>query len=202
MLQSPYRWPGRPPEQEYLGLRGGVQGIERVLRSYFRSMRFGGGTLERIDPELKITLEIPDWWCWVSQESGDTASIGAGSTTPVVLYTVNPDERNYLEAVWVNRSSGDNTIDAMDTTQSAPFGSGTTWLTRHLVTNPATDLWPRWGTGVAGDLALGGFPRLMEPGTQVRLTPSGAGAGASVFAWQVLVKRTVLVRSRSSSGQP
>lgn len=143
-----------------------------------------------------ISLPIPEWHQYAWLEGAATASIAAGNSDDVTLFTCPADERIWLDNVTVDRASGDNTWAALRFEQGAGYGDGGAVINLVWLATANANIW--WPHPPQVITASGGpGPLLMEPGATVQLKPSGAGAGASVANYRILMRRMKLVRARA-----
>jgi len=174
--------------------RGNVRGLDDALRDwlqrYFGGDQTSGGIQLCV---LSLPLELWAWWGWI--EVVISPSTAAGTATNLLLFTVPDDERVMLNAVLVDRETGDNEASYIEIVYPAAYSNGGTarqFLTQ-LVATASGIYWPR------GDQAIlagsGPEPVLLEPGTMVRVRSSTVGAAATTFRAQITMRRTKLIRA-------
>lgn len=198
MSQAPVDWDSLgklfedPAQVNGPEIQGQIVGLDAALRDFLR-------TYEMPDnfPGIKdcvLALPLPNWqeWGWVEQ--GDTASQGAGSTTPVTVFTVPDNERAMLHSFELVRASGDNTTRSLSYTQGADYGTGSR---EQLLVYPAVAAVGVWWP-IMADLAISRAgapgPVLLEPGAIVAFLPEGAGVGATIWTYSLSLTRTKIVR--------
>ncbi len=129
---------------------------------------------------LNVTLPV-DGWDRYSYLFASSITRTAGQATIYTAYTVPSDERVTLVAARTYRESGDNTLDHLEIVYPAGYGAAASDL---VVEAGSVDIfWPDV-TGISATSATyskGNGPLLLEPGTTVRVKPSGDGVAATEF---------------------
>jgi len=175
---------------------GLLNGLNTVMSSLFVNFSPGDQGITLLDDQMTVNLAVPSAleWGWVDE--GVTSSIAGGSNSGVNLIVIPRDERSFLLSASVTRVSGDNLAHLLRIYQPPGYGLGLRMLTLVNATVPVIDLsWPPFDQPMHRHGPLTG-PILLEPGAIVEFVPSGAGAGASVFNYEILQTRTKIVRAR------
>jgi len=184
--------PGKPS-----GVIGGLNASLLALLAAFDPGSLG---VCLVDEKLQMSLPIPEWSRWQATLKGSMASMSAGEGDPEPIFTVPTDERWWLDFVMVLRASGDNTITRLSLKYPEGYYSGINVVPMLDTAGGLTQLqWPdprlEFAYVYVMPMPVAGL--LLEPGTQLLLDPSAAGAGATVFDYEVLVKCTKVVRAQS-----
>jgi len=182
------------------GLTSGViPGLDNAVPDLLRNYNPGEVGIAQMAPNIQVVLPYPEWAWWSKLIKGVTSDIPAASAVLVELFTVPADRRMWLDSCWMNRASGDNTINQF--TIEFPTGyyetSGYDQIVMANLTSPTTDLmWPDTrGQQTLTHWAPG--PVLLEPGSRLLVKPQGDGAGVSKFGFNILGRITKLVRERT-----
>ncbi len=173
-----------------MSIQGGIRGIDVALRAWLRNYIMPDNF-----PGIQacvLALTIPDWSTWSWTQNGSTGNIAAGATTTQVLFTVPDDERAYLHGIYALVASGDNTIDGVGLGFPAAYSSGGVLDLLQLATANAQIYWPHVGQTI--NRGIGPTPVLLEPGTNIQLFPSGAGAAITTISFNMSLRRTKLIR--------
>lgn len=174
---------------------GVMAGLNSSLLAWFANFSPSDLGIAVMDPKIQIALSVPDWASWTEFQSANTESLDAGTSTEEVLHTIPDDERAVLQSVRVNRLTGDNTINWVEVLHPALYAPGNRQEILHQLSSADTQIfWPDYGGDQTCTLA-NPIPPLLEPGSQIRLRPAGAGAGATVFTYYIRLKSTKLVRA-------
>lgn len=182
----------RPPRPSFAGI---LRGLDKALGDWLYRLTSQASQCE-LSKECMVTFPILDWHLYPWVEQGATASIPAGSVTPVTVYTVPRDRRGRLTHLHLLRTSGDNTISFANVFQAAGYGTGNRSLSLGALVTPGTSLfWPTQGQVAQAWGPL--FPVLLEPGSTVTFTPTGAGISASLVDYYVALELTPMIRSRA-----
>lgn len=175
---------------------GVMAGINASLISMLRNFSPGDLGVCVVDDKLQLALPISLWDWYAFWERADTASILAGASTPTTLATVPNDERWLLEALRIERTSGDNDLDGVDLVYPAGYFSGDS-RSRFLSLASASDgvlFWPDPGGQQTWTQYQAG-PILLEPGTVLQVEPDGTGVSATVFRGRIATRRTKIIRA-------
>jgi len=170
-------------------LRGGDRAMMEFLENYRGPEGIG----------LQVTLPVPDWdryaYLITHLETWD-----AGRTASHSTYTVPDDSRAVLLAFRSFRVTGDNEIDSVHFVYPAAYQEGNEDESQLIAKGSTLDIfWPD-STGIQSTSATymkGPTPILMEPGTQLVLTPSGAGVSVSTFQTLIDVLVCKIIRAQA-----
>lgn len=186
---------GLPPTADPSGVLPGLNEALIALLRNFDPGEYGVGAVDKL---CTVTLPIPEWASWAYLHAGVTASVGAGVATDVVLYTVPADERAYLIHCAAVRLTGDNKLDKLEIVYPEGYYSDvdTLFLMWYGPAISAT-YWPEFSQSSSFFSAGPAGPLLLEPGTVVQFHTSGDGVAASTFDYQVMLRRTKLVRAQA-----
>jgi len=178
---------------------GDIPGLEQALHDILGHYRAGPDGLGLFGVGgCQVSLPIDNWlqYAWLEHEL--TASQAAAETDPVVMFTVPTNERAYLDYIHGERESGDNTYINLSLTVPDGYQSGGESGLANLVVLAAAATriyWPDDAGTQGVNNVIPGPGLLLEPGTTVELTPSGAGAGATVFRYRVGLRRQKIYRA-------
>jgi len=176
-----YPWMGQ--------LRGGEAALASFLKDYRAPEELG----------LVITLPCPDWDKFAMLVRTTAPTQSAGETDIFDVYTFPGNIRGRLLGVRLVRDSGDNTL--VDIQVRYPTEYVTNFRSMALVESGAiADLyWPDAGAlqQTTTTYQLASVPLLVEPGTTIRATPSGAGVSATVWHFELVVEGTHIIRDRA-----
>lgn len=177
---------------------GVMAGLNDSLIHLLRNFDPGPEGVCLVDQKLQLVLPVPEWSRWAFTIAGAVASMAAALDTPVIFQTVPGDERWWLEYVRLARASGDNTAGQIRVNSAPAYGQGDLATPIIVITTPvATIFWPDQG-GIQTvtdrfDMPYDGF--LLEPGASIAITPDGAGVAATVFNYEVSIKKTKIIRA-------
>lgn len=191
-IESPAQNGAEPlPPGEPVGVMSGLNAsLLAVLANFYP----GDLGVCIVDNKLQLSLPIPSWAEWGWTEEGDTASITAASADEIVIFRVPADERAWLESVYVERLSGDNTWEILRYYQPAGYGTGNRRATLLQVDTPTNIIhWPHVDQAVAS--GMGPNAIMLEPLAEVRLRPNGAGVAATIGTYQLTMRRTKISRA-------
>lgn len=183
------------PAQEVSRARGTLPGMDATLLGLFANYNPGELGVAELSERFNLTFPY-DLWAWYAfYKEALTENWPAGSTTTVTIYTVPTNRRLWFQGFSCERSSGDNLMNQLMISYPTGYYEGTDFQPMLLdLTSPATILcWPDEGGRQASTRWMPG-PILLEPGTQVQLKPSGAGAAVTKFEYSILGRMTDLVR--------
>jgi len=178
-------------------IKGEVPGLERAAADMLRHYDAGDLGVDRIDGcVIGLTHSEWAWWSW--HESLVTAVGAIASGDAVVLFTVPADERAWLDAAFLVRNAGDNTISQLRVLSAAEYTSSATlaFFLVHLTTAATTLFWPDAG-GKQTVTRIAPGPLLLEPGSVVELLPAGVGSVGSDWIVSLLMRRTRIHRQRT-----
>jgi len=150
--------------------------------------------VDALEGSVRVTLPYVDWcyWAWIENAS---LSLDAAQSAAEVAFTVPANERAYLVGMVVTRASGDNTFSQIQVAQPTGYGSGTPSVFILQRTAGVTSMfWPDEGGVQAVTWVIPG-PLLLEGGATVSVVPDGAGAGVTVVAADIVLKRMKLGRA-------
>lgn len=173
---------------------GVMAGLNATLLAWLANFTPGDTGVFHLNDKLQLSLPVPHWseWSWV--QGGASPSIDAGSSDPVVLWTLPSDERALLHAMYVSRATGDNNVDIFSLTMPEGYYSGSSDLRMlNLDTSASSAFWPHEGSQTIDNYIKP--PVLCEPGTGVNLGPAGVGVAASTFSFTLFMTRTKIVRA-------
>jgi len=166
-------------------------GMSEALIELLSQYRPGEQGVCLVAPTMVPVLPLP-YWAEAGHGVGDpTGTIAIGSSALVTLYTCPRGERVLLCSAAVRRLTGDNTLSTLRVTYPSDYatGDGAIYLADMVTAGPYI-FWPPDLTAV--NIAAGPAPILLEPGAQIILQPSGAGAATSTFNFQFALRRTRL----------
>jgi len=176
--------------------KGDMVGLDQAILDVLRAYVPVEGGVCNLDLALHCTLPMPDWhlYAWAERVQ---QTVTAASSAAEVFFTVPNNERVTLQSIYVERISGDNTINILRVVAPPNYFGGLDGISDilYLSTAAAEAYWPDVGGKQGVNWILGG-PRLLEPGTTVGLVPSGAGASNTVWAFRLDLLRSKIVRSR------
>jgi len=179
-----------------MAVTGVIENLDLALREYLAAYQPGALGLDGVGGCV-ISLPIPDWatFSWMENPA---ASVPAGSSVDLLVFTVPENERIWMQYFIGERTTGDNTLNGLNLVWPADYRNGTAPLNICTPTVAVTRLfWPDVGGILTLESQVGQEPILMEPGTGVYLSPSGAGASVSTFNVVLLLKRTKLIRAQA-----
>ncbi len=177
---------------------GVFRGVQAALLAFMESYRPGPEGVCAVEAVARVDLPIELWAWWSWMEHVLTASISAGNTDPVTLYTVPLDERCWLDSIILERASGDNDIDGIQLVWPDPYreGGDANGTELALLSTSAPALWWPDSGGVQANVdRMRPGPVLLEPGHLIRMTPGGAGVAASTFRAEICMRRTTVTRA-------
>jgi len=172
---------------------GVLAGLNQSLINVLRNFDPGAEGVCNVNPTLQLTLPIPEWAEWSWLEAATTASITAGSGTSVVLFEVPADERVTLWSCRVARATGDNEVQNFNLDWPTGYFSSSNDLEYYQPDAAASIVF--WPNPAVDPKAYTPPGILLEPSTQIRFQPSGAGVSASTFAYKLLLRRTKVIRA-------
>jgi len=181
-------------------IKGEIPGLAGALKAALNHYMPGDLGVCLLDPHLHVSLPLEGltWWAWLEEVALSAAA--AGSSDPVVMFTVPADERIELMYCFAERNSGDNTVRVFHVTPPADYRSGTdssdqTLSLITLSTGLVRLYWPDQAATQANLQYMLTFPVLMEPGTTVSLVPGGVGATGSAWVCTLRMRRTKIIRA-------
>lgn len=178
---------------------GELPGINRMLVDSLKSYGPGAGGLCLVEPAAIVTLPVPHFGLWYHRLTGTSASMPAGSSTTIVIFSVPQDERWTVRYFRFNRTAGDNTWATTQITMPDGYYDGAAtseFLAWTSGSYPTDAFWPDpSGLQTAQPAYVHLAPLELEPGCEFRFQPGGAGASASAFDYQVYLTRTKAVRA-------
>jgi len=173
---------------------GEIPGLDRAFLELLRAYRPSELGPCLISDTLHVSLPYPEWnqWSWLAAPT-ITVAIGVSTLHPV--FTVPMDERAWLMAMRVNRSSGDNLVLGLNITMpEGYYEDSASFEFSQLTVAATTTFWPdsnRQTLTIGYELG----PILLEPGSIVNMRPSGAGSAETVFGSTVFLRRMKLTRA-------
>lgn len=175
---------------------GDLPGSEQALIQLFRAWRPGVLGIPFIAPSMMLSLPYGEWHEYASIENAN-GSLTAGQGTREILYTVPEDRRQWLEYVFVDRATGDNTFSDIGILPVEGYRVGSTVAVLILLGTAATSIW--WPTDAnqanVTRAVVPTRPLMLEPGTALSLLPSGAGVAGSNVTIQLFLRSTPLTRA-------
>lgn len=185
------------------GTSGVFPGLETALAAVLRNYSPGDIGICEIEDKIQVAMPIPFWAEYPWYQLGDTASLSAAHSDPVVIYTVPGDRRYQLQDVSVQRLSGDNLLVDLDLIPPAMnVGGANTRMKLYKAGDSGhyNFSWPNLpgidDTGIIDNHRLyAAGPKLLEPGTVIDFTPSGAGVAATVFTYWISGMMVPLIRA-------
>jgi len=172
-------------------VRGMDQALLQLMRAYKPSTNGQGG----VNDLCIITLPVERWAEYSWSQDGD-ASLTAGQSSIETLFTIPLDERATLLAVTLERTGGDMAIRGISVLVPGGYqgggGDGRIHLTFLATDSTQFAYWPHGAQSV--NLATPG-PLPLEPGTQIDLQPSGAGASVSTVNYKLMMTRSKIIHS-------
>jgi len=181
---------GADPALPAGGTSGVLPGLEATLLQLLQNYRPGDIGICEIADKIQIVLPLNDWE-WFGWGGVYDLSLTGGQSSAVEIFTVPKGQRVWLDAVLVDRSSGDNLGKAVRVVypEHSRDGNGIVDLVQ-LSTGDGNVYWPDPGGDLSVAWSLGGGPVLMEEGTILEFVPWGSGVSASVFEAQCRMRRT------------
>jgi hypothetical protein len=186
--------PGVPEEPEE-STTGEIVGLTQSLIAFLQNYRPGVG-LSELGRGARLTLPVPEWAWWWDYKEENTGDIAGGSAASQLVHTVPTDERHWLDGLQADRNSGDNLAAGWRITFPTAYASGTDPTAFIMIaTTPASELWwPDQAGLIACNRKVDG-PLLLEPGTQIRFNPSGAGSSTTSFSNACFLRKTKFIRA-------
>ena len=175
---------------------GVIPGLEAALLESLRNYNPGDVGVAQVGPQIQLNLAIPEWGWWNHPIKGVSASIAAASALTVDLFTVPDNYRMILYSIWMAIFSGDNTLDQFSIVQPTGY-LGDMLDAQQVYLNLATPAVPLMWPDLRGQQTITEWlegPVLLEPGTILRVKPSGAGASASTVGFHTNTRATKLIR--------
>jgi len=180
---------GLPPG----GTSGVMPGLEGSLLAILRNYRPGDIGICELADKLQLVLPVPDWATYAWTVEG-TVAVPAGVATEQILYTVADDTRCWLDALSVNRTSGDNTWNSLEVIQAPGYGEGTRLATLVALQAANARIWWPGPRDVPPFRSLIATPMLLEPGAYIRLIPNGDGVAISNANYEIVMRHTKIMR--------
>jgi len=177
-------------------ISGNLVDLDGALRDLLQRYVPDGEGLTKIQGCM-IVLTVPAWAEASVYDTGNVASIGAGSGAVQIFFTVPPDRRLWLDGLRFDRASGDNAVNRIGVVQPQGYTNDATDMALiQYSTAPNSGFWP--DPAIQANIqAMAGGPLLLEPGATIQLNPSGAGASATVFRYYLQYRLMRLVRQFS-----
>jgi len=176
----------------------GVQaGLNQSLLALLANFSPGDLGVCVVDERMGLNLPIPDWASWSWIEQGTSGNSAATTTDPLTIFTVPPDERAEIKALYVRRASGDNTVKSLDIVLPAGYSSGTgIFRLIEVATAVAAGFvyWPDPGVQQPANIDSI-FPLKLEPNSTVTITPDGDGVAITTWDYSIALERTKIVRA-------
>lgn len=175
-----------------------MPGMDITIRETVRSYRQGPLVpASAVLPDMRVSLPIP-LWAEAGFHDNGSANYTAGQTVSLTILQIPATERALILGVQAFRDSGDNTVSRIRLIQPGGYRSGIGVVELLMLASGATDIfWPDPGgiQTITRGLPMG--PILAEPLAIIELTSDGAGAGASVFDYQIVRRRIKLTRAEA-----
>jgi len=182
------------PDDPWQG-QGDTPGLNQSFLECLRGYKPSINGVQYLNDHMVVSLPMEMWasYAWYDVV---TSTLSAGETDLQPVLTVPNDERVYLESMAVIRSSGDNVIIRLNVAQPEGYGTGNRDLDFLRLAAGATNLfWPDPGGNQTVTTINAYTPLLLEPGAVVSLTPTGAGAGETIFVTRIQMRRTKIHRA-------
>lgn len=176
-------------------VNGDIPGLDGALRDAMRAYEPGDVGVSRLDACV-ISLGFAEWAWYSWYEKGSSASITAGATGNLVVYTTPLDRLTWVDYVSILRTSGDNLVEEIQFNLPEGYFAGSEPELLALLLSTATTraFWPDpGGVQTVGEVCPG--PLLLQPGTEIRLRHDGTGVAATVFNYRIVMRQSKLVRS-------
>lgn len=154
-----------------------------------------------IAPAMGITLSWPNFDRWQEDLLGGTYNLTAGQVDTITIFTVPPIERAWLHYVLVEQNTGDNEVDHISYIPGGDYSNTQVLLRLIEQSTPTASLyWPDDANQGALDFSMNlPEPLLLEPGSRLQWTSTGAGVAASTYVSRILISRSRLVRVTAPS---
>jgi len=175
---------------------GVMPGLEASIANLLRNYRPGDIGICELADKIGLTLPVTEWDKWVHfGRTAPTPSMAGGAETGVVFYTVAADERGWLEYVFAERATGDNTLRYLRVVvPSAYSDGGQNYGISEIAAGAAPHFWPDPG-GIQTVQMQAVPPVLLEPGTTLEVVGAGVGVSASTFNVEYALKLSKLTRA-------
>ena len=146
---------------------------------------------------MQVTLPYPEWYLYAWLERA-TVNAAAALNANITLWETPQNERAWLDSVFVDRQTGDNTGSLLILEQPEGYGGDTRQVNLGELTTAATSMyWPDPGSRQTLNYALDHSPLLLEAGSKVLFRLVGAGAAASTWLPRVVLRRMKIIRARA-----
>lgn len=175
--------------------QGDTPGLNQTLLECLRGYKPSVEGVAYLNDHMVVSLPMEMWgsYAWTDVV---TSTLAAAETALEAVLTVPADERVWLESMAVVRSSGDNVVIRLNVVQPEGYGTGDRGLDFLRLAAGATGLyWPDPGGNQTVTTINTYTPLLLEPGAVVSLTPTGAGAGETIFVTRLQTRRSKMHRA-------